>query len=107
MIQAQLDNRLNTLFQNGLTIYTALDPTKQNHDEEQMTAILGTGQLQAAGAVINNTSREIISLYAGKNYEKFDYHRAFQGPRQPGSAFKPLAVYAPFLKRQQIHQIPS
>ncbi|QPQ34559.1 transglycosylase domain-containing protein [Lysinibacillus sp. JNUCC-52] len=97
-IQTQLDNRLHTLFQNGLTIYTALDPAKQNYDEQHMTAILGTGELQAAGAVINNTSREIISLYAGKNYEKFDYHRAFQGPRQPGSAFKPLAVYAPFFE---------
>lgn len=61
--------------------------------------------MQAAGAVINNQSREIVSLYAGKNYEKFDYHRAFKGTRQPGSAFKPLAVYAPFLKRQHIHPI--
>ena len=34
-IKAQLDNRLNTLFQNGLTIYTALDPDKQAHDEEK------------------------------------------------------------------------
>lgn len=63
-----------------------------------MSAILGTGSLQAAGAVIENQSREIVSLYAGKNYEKFDYHRAFQGTRQPGSAFKPLAVYAPFFE---------
>jgi len=37
-------------------------------------------------------------LYAVKNYEKFNYHRAFQGTRQPGSAFKPLAVYAPFFE---------
>lgn len=97
-IKAQLDNRLNTLFQDGLTIYTALDPDKQAHDEKKMTAILGSGKLQAAGAVIDNTSREVVSLYAGKNYEKFGYHRAFQGTRQPGSAFKPLAVYAPFFE---------
>ncbi|MCS1392902.1 transglycosylase domain-containing protein [Lysinibacillus boronitolerans] len=97
-IKAQLDNRLNTLFQNGLIIHTALDPTKQQHDEEKMSAILGTSPLQAAGATIENQSREIVSLYAGKNYEKFDFHRAFQGTRQPGSAFKPLAVYAPFFE---------
>ncbi|KOY82072.1 penicillin-binding protein [Lysinibacillus macroides] len=97
-IKTQLDNRLQTLFQNGLIIHTALDPVKQMHDENNMTAILGTGQLQAAGAVIDNQSREVVSLYAGKNYEKFDYHRAFQGTRQPGSAFKPLAVYAPFFE---------
>ncbi|QDP99896.1 penicillin-binding protein [Lysinibacillus fusiformis] len=97
-IQDQLDQRLNTLFQNGLTIHTALDPNKQAHDEERMTAILGDGQLQAAGAVIDNSSREIVSIYAGKNYEKYDYHRAYQGMRQPGSAFKPLVVYAPFFE---------
>ncbi|MCM0627248.1 penicillin-binding protein [Lysinibacillus sp. OL1_EC] len=97
-IKAQLDNRLNTLFQNGLIIHTALDPTKQQHDEEKMSAILGTSPFQAAGAAIENQSREIVSLYAGKNYEKFDFHRAFQGTRQPGSAFKPLAVYAPFFE---------
>lgn len=97
-IKAQLDNRLDTLFQNGLIIQTALDPNKQQHDDVKMSAILGTGSLQAAGAVIENQSREIVSLYAGKNYEKFDYHRAFQGTRQPGSAFKPLAVYAPFFE---------
>lgn len=97
-IKAQLDNRLNTLFQNGLTIHTALDPNKQAHDEKEMTAILGSGKLQAAGAVIDNKSREVVSLYAGKNYEKFDFHRAYQGTRQPGSAFKPLAVYAPLFE---------
>lgn len=97
-IKAQLDIRLNTLFQNGLIIHTALDPTKQQHDEEKMSAILGTSPWQAAGTAIENQSREIVSLYAGKNYEKFDFHRAFQGTRQPGSAFKPLAVYAPFFE---------
>ena len=97
-IKAQLDIRLNTLFQNGLIIHTALDPTKQQHDEEKMSAILGTSPWQSAGAAIENQSREIVSLYAGKNYEKFDFHRAFQGTRQPGSAFKPLAVYAPFFE---------
>ncbi|EON74364.1 transglycosylase domain-containing protein [Lysinibacillus sphaericus] len=97
-IRDQLDNRLKTLFQNGLMIHTALDPNKQAHDEELMTAVLGTGKLQAAGTVIDNVSREIVSMYAGKNYEKYDYHRAYQGMRQPGSAFKPLAVYAPFFE---------
>lgn len=97
-IKNQLDERLNFLYQNGLTIYTALDPDKQTHDENRMTSILGSGQLQAAGAVIDNATREIVSLYAGKDYKKFDFHRAYQGMRQPGSAFKPLAVYAPLFE---------
>jgi len=47
-IKAQLDDQLDTLFQNGLMIYTALDPHKQQHDEEKMTATLGAGPLQAS-----------------------------------------------------------
>ncbi|CAM5542832.1 peptidoglycan glycosyltransferase OS=Lysinibacillus sphaericus OX=1421 GN=LS41612_05470 PE=4 SV=1 [Lysinibacillus sphaericus] len=105
-IQAQLDNRLNTLYQNGLTIYTALDPTKQNHDEERITAILGNGQLQAAGAVINNSSREVVSLYAGKNYEKFDYHRAYQTRDSQGQPLSHLLSMHPILKQQLIRQTP-
>ena len=98
LIQQQLKKRLNEYYQNGLTIYTALDPDKQTHDERLITTNLDDGELQAAGAVINNATREIVSLYAGKGYEKFDYHRAYQGVRQPGSAFKPLAVYAPLFE---------
>lgn len=97
-IQQQLEERLSDYYQNGLTIYTALDPDKQTHDERLITTNLGDGELQAAGAVIDNTTREIVSLYAGKGYEKFDFHRAYQGVRQPGSAFKPLAVYAPIFE---------
>ena len=97
-ITQQLDERLHDYYQEGLTIYTALDPDKQAHDEKLMTSNLSDGDLQAAGAVIDNATREIVSLYAGKGYEKFDYHRAYQGIRQPGSAFKPLAVYAPFFE---------
>lgn len=97
-ITQQLDERLHDYYQEGLTIYTALDPDKQAHDEKLVTSNLSDGDLQAAGAVIDNATREIVSLYAGKGYEKFDYHRAYQGIRQPGSAFKPLAVYAPFFE---------
>ncbi|GLC90508.1 transglycosylase domain-containing protein [Lysinibacillus piscis] len=97
-ITTQLTNRINYLLQNGITIYTALDPDKQLQDEEQINALLGEGQLQAASVVIDNQTREIVDVYAGKNYEKFDFHRAFQGTRQPGSAFKPLAVYAPLFE---------
>ncbi|MEG0261178.1 MAG: transglycosylase domain-containing protein [Lysinibacillus sp.] len=97
-IKEQLTQRMSQLFQSGLTIHTALDPEKQTRDEQQITAMLGEGELEAAGAVINNETREIVSLYAGKNYEKYGYHRAYQGMRQPGSAFKPLIVYAPFFE---------
>ena len=54
--------------------------------------------LQASAVVIDNKTREIVSLYAGKNYKKFEFNRAYQATRQPGSSFKPLIVYAPLFE---------
>ena len=95
-IQNQLQTKVDEVIAEGITIYTALDPVKQNADETYVTNLLNnTRDLQAASVVINNETREIISLYGGKDYKKFDFHRAYQAVRQPGSAFKPLLVYAP------------
>ncbi|SOC12603.1 penicillin-binding protein 1A [Ureibacillus xyleni] len=97
-IQGQINQKINELFESGITIETALDPVKQADDEKKISAILGAGSLQASAVVVDNKTREIISLYGGKNYKKYDFHRAFQGVRQPGSAFKPLIVYAPLFE---------
>ncbi len=99
-INTKLSNRVNTLLNQGLTIETALSPTKQANDTENIDHILANrGNLQASAVVIDNTSREIISIYAGKGYKKYDFNRAFQGTRQPGSAFKPLIDYAPYFEK--------
>ena len=82
----------------GIIIETALDPVKQYMDEQAVTALLAPTGLQAGAAVIDNSTREIVSLYAGKDYMKADFHRAYQAVRQPGSAIKPLLVYAPLFE---------
>ncbi|MCT6925009.1 transglycosylase domain-containing protein [Metasolibacillus sp.] len=97
-LQKQLQNKVDALFQQGAIVHTALDPAKQLHDEQAINQILASSELQASATIINNETREITSIYGGKNYKKFDLHRAYQTPRQPGSAFKPLAVYAPYFE---------
>lgn len=97
-LQKQLQNKVDALFQQGAVVYTALDPLKQSHDEQAINRILASSELQASATIIDNETREITSIYGGKNYKKFDLHRAYQTPRQPGSAFKPLAVYAPYFE---------
>ncbi len=82
----------------GLIIETALNPGKQRRDEQTISSLLEPEGVQAGAAVIDNETREIISLFAGKNYKKADFHRAFQAVRQPGSALKPLLVYAPLFE---------
>lgn len=97
-ITAELKAKTTEILRTGIIIHTALDPEKQASDEARINEILTVDELQASATVIDNTTREIVSIYGGKNYGKFDLHRAFQAPRQPGSSFKPLSVYAPFFE---------
>ena len=95
----ELDNKINELLYSGIIIHTALDPEKQSKDDVSINSLLSIQNLQSSAVVIENETREIVSIYGGKNYNKFDFHRAYQAPRQPGSSFKPLIVYAPLFER--------
>lgn len=99
IIEDQINARVQQLLQSGISIHTALDPEKQQQDEQKIDAILGNGNLQSSSVVIDNSTREIVSVYGGKDYKKFDFHRAYQAVRQPGSSFKPLIVYAPLFEK--------
>lgn len=97
-LQLELDKEVESILRQGVHVYTALQPEKQLYDEAAINRILDGNELQASATVINNETREIVSIFGGKNYKKHDLHRAFQSPRQPGSAFKPLSVYAPYFE---------
>lgn len=97
-MQLELKNYISTILSEGIHVYTALQPEKQIQDEAAINRILSVPELQASATVINNETREIVSIFGGKNYKKLDLHRAFQSPRQPGSAFKPISVYAPYFE---------
>ena len=101
----QLDATIDELLSKGIVIHTALHPEKQAADEEAMNRILSPYKIEASATVIDNTSREIVSIFAGRDYQKFNFHRAYQAPRQPGSAFKPLIDYAPAI--ELLNYIPS
>lgn len=97
-ITTQLKQRTADILSSGIIIETAIDPIKQRRDDTSLTALLGSSNLQAGAVVIDNQTREISSVFGGKNYKKADFNRAYQAVRQPGSAIKPLLVYAPFLE---------
>lgn len=97
-LEAKVKQRTAEVLASGLIIETALDPNKQQQDEQAVSALLTPEGLQAGAAVIDNDTREIVSLFGGKDYKKADFHRAFQAIRQPGSAIKPILVYAPLLE---------
>lgn len=95
--QRAINERTAAVAAQGISIDTALSPEKQRHDEYRLTKVIRK-RVQAGAAVIDNESREIISLYGGDGYKKTDFNRSYQAVRQPGSAIKPLLVYAPFFE---------
>jgi len=100
-IYTELKKRTTEVLATGVVIETAFNPVKQAQDEQAITALLWPENLQAGAVVIDNATREIISVYGGKNYKKADFHRAYQAVRQPGSAIKPLLVYAPLFESER------
>ncbi len=97
-LQLELKKKTDAILRQGVHVYTALQPEKQRQDEEAINRILPNSDLQASATIIDNETREVISIFGGKDYRKHDLHRAFQSPRQPGSAFKPISVFAPYFE---------
>ncbi|UCZ54155.1 penicillin-binding protein [Bacillus shivajii] len=97
-IRDELNEHINDLFKKGLRIETTLDPDMQRETVNEVNSFLGTGDLQGAVTTINHQENEIVAITGGKNYRKFDFHRSFQAFRQPGSAIKPLLVFAPYME---------
>ncbi len=90
----------------GFIIDTTLSREHQRVLEEQFTrdvfpanAADGT-KVQAAAACVNVRSGAVLAVVGGREYEvRRGFNRATQLRRQPGSALKPLAVYAPAIDR--------
>ncbi len=112
----------NWIYNNGYHIFTTLDPKLQSAMDEVFMDpsffpttdkegnVLNRnaqkyGELPQAGMVIiDQYSGQIKAMYGG-NGEKtgnMTYNRATSSFRQPGSSFKPLAVYGPALELELI-----
>ncbi len=94
------------IYRGGLKIYTSLDPKVQEKMEEVFAdssffpADQQGEQVQGAMVLLDNKSGEIVALVGGRKYtQQRSFNRATQAKRQPGSAIKPLAVYAPALEK--------
>lgn len=59
----------------------------------------GVYKLQASAVCIDNAAGYVTAIVGGRNQGLPGYtlNRAYQSFRQPGSAIKPLVVYAPYL----------
>ncbi|MDT8862360.1 penicillin-binding protein [Alkalihalobacillus sp. MEB130] len=101
-VQNSLDERVRHLLQQGIHIETALDPFLQNLAVKSIHRQIPESDVQASAVVLDHQENEIVAITGGKDYSKFDFHRGYQNPRQPGSAIKPLLVYAPYIEEYDV-----
>ena len=90
----------------GYKIYTSIDQDLQNQIQEVLTSSLeryteidsnGKPSLQGAIVTVDNKTGMPISL-VGSRQVNDQFNRAFRSVRQPGSAIKPILVYAPAME---------
>ena len=93
------------VFKGGLKIYTAMDPKVQSAIETVFTneknfSGSGSNKPQAAMMVIDPYTGYIKGMVGGRGEKTGNrvLNRATQTKRQPGSAIKPLSVYAPAIE---------
>ena len=93
------------LLTGGYQIYTELDPVMQTAMEEtyQNDALFPKGKdrlVQSGGVLVDPKTGGIRAIVGGRGEHTFrGYNRASQLKAQPGSSFKPLAVYTPALEK--------
>jgi len=94
----------------GLRIYTTIDPILQDAAEEALRAGLerldrdapvvrrqkNERTLEGLILVLRPTTGEILAMVGGRDYARSQFNRATQALRQPGSCFKPFVYLAGF-----------
>ena len=98
----RLNVSADELLSGGYTIFTALNPKAQTSAEtlfESASAFPADAadgtKAQAAFCAVDPQTGAIRALVGGRNYTvRRGLNRATQSRRQPGSAFKPVSVYA-------------
>ncbi|MVP00432.1 transglycosylase domain-containing protein [Paenibacillus lutrae] len=89
----------------GYKIYTTMNSEAQKAmDKAYTNAKLfqpnGPKQpMQSAMVIVDNTNGGIVAMIGGRDYKPGTWNRAIK-PRQPGSAFKPVVVYAPAIEKK-------
>jgi penicillin-binding protein 2A len=96
------------LLTGGYQVYTALDSRAQVAMFEAFDMNSAASQhlfppsgpermVQGSMAIIDHRSGGIVAVMGGRDYVRKGLNRAVLEERQPGSVFKPIAVYAPAL----------
>ena len=103
-------NCKQSLYTGGYRIYTSIDMDLQKQLQESVSSKLsmftektddGIYKVRGAAVTIDNETGRVAAIVGGREEDQEGYglNRAYQSFRQPGSAIKPLLVYAPALEK--------
>lgn len=99
-----------SLYTGGYRIYTSIDMDMQKDLQDSVSRKLGgyflektddgIFKVQGAAVCIDNRTGRVNAIVGGREEDQEGYglNRAYQANRQPGSAIKPLLVFAPALQ---------
>lgn len=101
---------LKTIYNNGLKIYTTMDAEVQKamddvyKDDKYFPIVNKSSEHPQSAMVIMDKTGQVRGMYGGYGEKKADMilNRATQMKRQPGSSFKPIAVYGPAINERII-----
>ncbi len=100
-----------SLYTGGFRIYTSIDMDIQRQLQNSVTNKLGGSftektddgvfKVQGAAVCIDNNTGRVTAIVGGREEDQEGYglNRAYQTFRQPGSAIKPLVVFAPSFEK--------
>ncbi len=97
------------VYKGGLRVYTTLDKNTQEAAEKafansknfpaSVRDAKGILQPEGAAAFLDPRTGYIKAIVGGREHtSRLQLNRATDGPRQPGSAFKPIAAYGPAIE---------
>ncbi|MFY9377018.1 MAG: transglycosylase domain-containing protein, partial [Peptococcia bacterium] len=100
------ESEVSQVYTAGYQIYTTMDSKTQEFaekiyaDEKNFPAGKEGKIIQSALVILDPHNGEIRTLIGGRNVQgERLFNRAVNAYRQPGSAFKPIAVFAPALEK--------
>lgn len=108
--QESYDKWSEKLGSDGYRIYTTINRDMESKlqaavDDSMYNFVTtqedGVYNVQAAATCIDNDTGKVKAIVGGRTQEDVNasFNRAYQSKRQPGSAIKPLLVYAPALEK--------
>ncbi|SMF86476.1 penicillin-binding protein 2A [Paenibacillus uliginis N3/975] len=88
----------------GYQIYTTMDANAQQvletefNNPDNFEKGSDDAIIQGSMVIMNQHTGGIVAMAGGREYQRGGFNRATDSRRQPGSALKPIAVYAPALE---------